>query len=74
MGWDINDRVDKGQGSVSISNSEENNLQLYLLTIFVYMKALIKLGRTVDQKGFMGESTISLAPQVCNSFKKRGSF
>lgn len=59
---------------MSISNSEENNLQLYLLTIFVYMKALIKLVRTVDQKGLMGESTISFAPQVCNSLKKRGSF
>lgn len=55
---------------MNISNSEENYLQLHLLAIFVYMKALIKLGRTVDEKGLMDEGMTSFVPQVCNSLKQ----
>lgn len=46
--------------SVNISSSEENYQQLYVLTIFVYMKVLIKLGWTVNEKGLMDELELCL--------------
>lgn len=62
---------DEGWESVTVSNSEENYLQLYLLPILVYVKALIKPVRTVVEKGFMDKDMTRFVPQVCNSLPKK---
>jgi len=53
---------DEGWESVNISNSEDY-LQLCLLTVFVYVKALVKLRRTVDEEELMDEGMTIFVPQ-----------
>lgn len=56
--------ADEGWETVTISGNEENYVKIYVLMIFAYIKALIKFGRTVNEKGPMDESMTSCVPQA----------